>query len=254
LKEAVETTRKELMAAFEKDALLRASAEIAAVRSTLGETLGEFDAKLMDEAAEVIRQRALERGRMIARLAFLAGFPPGRTRKVPVPWRTALDEEWAKEADQLRRDLLQWDDETYRRIEELVASHHSLQARAREQVEGAVEAIRAAARRSAESRVQEAMTAVAGLRLEDLMADKPLALPALTGGSFVEVPTVNLKISSPEIDPAVADLPVRSRVKRNLEIFLRLHGYKLAKPGEGKDVTGEFILWLEKRLSGHLQN
>ncbi len=254
LKEQLETTEQELLAAFEKDALIQASTEIATLRSALGDTLGEFDSRLLEEASAIIQSRATERGRMLARLAFLAGFPPGKTRKSNVPWPTALNEDWAREADQLREKLRAWDQETYMRLDELVATHHNLQTSARERVQKAIEAIRSTARQSAVTRAQEVMTSVGGIRLDDLMADEPLVPPTVSAGDSVQVAATRLNVSAIHSSAETGGSAARQRAQRHLEIFLRLHGYKLAQPGQGKDATGEFITWLQKRLSGHSQN
>lgn len=252
LRQQTDQTLASLTAAYERGALVESAGEVAELRSRLQRTLAELDARLLDAAARIVRSRAPQRGRLLARLAFLAGYPPSRPRKSGVPWGSALEAQWAREVAELKEQVNAWDDETYDLLERMVTQHHEGRTVAQAAVNAQIRELRESAREKA-ARAVEALLGDGGeASLGDLIADNPPP-PRRIGRVISDVPSLSVRLSKPELGDRSA--PSADRLMGILDIFLRVHGYKLSgSPSAGRDVTGEFIAWLKTTQNGHSES
>jgi|GEM_PF-5971660 len=246
--EQTNQTLVSLTEAYERRALMESAADVAELRARLRRSLAEFDERLLENAERIIRSRAPQRGRLLARLAFLAGFPPSRPRKSPIPWATALDSEWARETADLKERIEAWDDETYRLLDRMVEQHHD----SRDAVASAVSAQIRQLRESVRERASREVAALLGdggqAWLGDLIADNP---PPASAGSAVTVEVPPMSLRSPRFGAPDQEERPPDALQGRLGIFLRVHGYKQARsPRAGRDATGEFIAWLKTTQNG----
>lgn len=248
LREQTDYTLASLTEAYERRALMESAADVAELRARLRRSLAEFDQRLLENAERIIRSRAPNRGRMLARLAFIAGFPPSRSRKSPIPWATALDSEWAREAADLKQQIEAWDDETYHLLDRMVAQHHdsrdAVAAAVRAQIRDLHESVRERASREVAALLGDGGQASLG----DLIADNP---PPASSASAVSVEVPPLPLRSPMFAAPPQEERPPDALPGRLGIFLRVHGYKLARSSRaGRDATGEFIAWLKTTQNG----
>lgn len=227
---------------------LRATARALAsdLRESLRERISEGHEESLSAIERIIEASAEERGPKVVRLALLVGWPDdGRSDFIRFADQSGpVEESWNAEADRLRAEL---------------RAHDAVVARQLEAVLAGFDDVIAAERASNEQRVQdelrkadEAAAQRARLRFQETAK---LTLPRLLVGerSFAEsreattldVPGVGgtaVNVPVPEtLAPAVQTL--RSR----LDIWLAVHGYKLAEgPEHAPDYTGDFIAWIRQ--------
>lgn len=252
LRQQTEQTLASLTEAYERRAMVESAGEIAELRARLRRTLTELDSELMETAEQTVRARAPERGRLLARLAFLAGFPVSRPRRSNVPWSSALDAEWAREVAELKKRIDSWDDETYALLDRMVSQHHEGREAVRAAVSAQIRELRESAREKASRDVSALLGAGGEASLGGLIADNPS--PSRRASEVTaDVPPLTVRLSKPEVGDRF--VPASDRLDGLLDIFLRVHGYKLAgSRSAGRDATGEFIAWLKTTQNGHSES
>lgn len=254
LRDQTDQTLASLTSSYERQALVESAAEVAELRVRLRETLTSFDERLLDEAAALLRERSPERGRMLARLAFLAGFPPTRPRKSRVPWASALDSLWAKEVAGLKQRMEAWDDETYRMLSQMVAQHHGSREAVIATINAQIHALRESLRERAAHKAATLLHDGGQAALGELIADNPVPR-AKESRAIAQVPPAIWKAPTVQPPNPGAAPPPEEVLSTRLSIFLRVHGYKLAQgPRQGRDATGEFITWLKTTQNGHSES
>lgn len=214
---------------------LRLTAEIAARIRFRADVVAE-------QISSLISVNAPERGRVIVRLALLAGWPDtGGLHFVPIAHTSVVEEQWKKEADDLRKRLFAMNTKLESELDALLTAERKLTDTERAQL----------ARQIAESLKNAEAEAItrARRRISATGREKPpsLLLQSLPlkgeAARFASVPGTRAAVSPPPSPPNLP-LPVDT-VQARLNIWLRLRGYKLASgPARSvPDKTGEFIAW-----------
>ena len=213
--------------------------------------LREIEAARLEGAQDVIarlRERFdaynAKRAPLVARLAFLVGFPDPGAR--PTDAVTEASRRAAAEAATIRTRLAELDrdfDAYVKGLQDTAAAELAAQlAKLREEF--------AAARRDLESRaIREAREQVARVAAEldlRLGGGEPVALPAVPARSV----TLPASEGLPRVDFTPASPPDRltSRLRAELRIWSGLRRTRVVSPGPGvRDATAEFEKWRQNR-------
>ena len=120
-------TLAELEEAYRRQLIAAANAEAVTMTSELSDKVRARADAAVEQIAAIINTTAPQRGRVIARLALLAGWPDkGGLRFVPIARKSVIEEQWKKEADELRKNLLALDAQLGKQIDAIVDADRQL--------------------------------------------------------------------------------------------------------------------------------
>ena len=192
---------------------------------------------------------AVQRAPLIARLTSLVGFPDPNPNSVPPPADTpAFLVARLKEADDIRKQIAQMDAAYENKIQDLLAQAGNQYNVDLAAIQKQVDQDRQVAMRRAESEaVAEAAKTYKSLR-PILMGPSQVDLPGEAAQSL-QLPAVPPPISAPEVRERTLNANERRAILRSqLNIWLKLNGYDLAKSPDGvKDMTAQFEQWRKDR-------
>ena len=201
---------------------------------------------IVTESLRYIMATAPHRGRLVARLSLIVGFPDPGPRQGPLPeGASGVERELAEHADRLRADIVQMDAGFEGWIKALLEEERALSETGREYLAVRIEEAyrRAAAEAARES--AERMERTGRLELPSLL-DTSAGRLAAQPERRVEVPVAEARLHTAQ-DPQPWT-PRKEVVETQLRIWLRIQGYKLAGgPGGAPDKTAEFVAWLSQR-------
>ena len=236
-------TLSELEEAYRRQLIATANSEAVTMTSELSEKVRARADAAVDQIAGIINATAPQRGRVIARLALLAGWPDkGGLRFAPIARTSVIAEQWKKEAAELRKNLLALDAQLGKQIDTIVDADRQLTESERADLAKRIKTSISVADERARARAGERLRTTGRMTLPTLLTRSARALPGQPASSLTVPGT--LVAWNPAQYPPPMPAPVEAFAER-LNIWLRIHGYKLAA-GHARgvpDMTGEFIVW-----------
>ena len=252
----METERTETLNKLEAAYRLELRAGAIGKANAEEEAFHERARKRIDDAiesiSEWIREIAAERGRLAVRYTLAISRKARSGMPKSVSGADAAAKRLRAEVDSLLEQMARLDQELDRRITGLLTEvqtrNEAEKARLAESKQAQIRQADELARQKAEKRLME----TGRLELPDLLDAGASSLPGQ--------PERRLSLT-----PAEASLPTARKLRTlqlsedvlsaRLNIWLRLHGYKLADGREtGRDKTGEFLDWINTQRVGRFQS
>ncbi|MDQ2986092.1 MAG: hypothetical protein M3R13_05155 [Armatimonadota bacterium] len=227
---------------------LRASARVLAadLREALRERSTEGSEASISAISSILEASAEVRGPIIVRLGLLVGWPDdGRSDFVRfASQKGPVEEAWDAEAARLRAELEEHDRWVTRRIEAILSQFDEMIASERTLNEQRIQAEIRRADAMAANMARERFAETARLTLPRLLSGASTVMPG-RGATTLSIPG-STGTETRTQEPAAFPIPYEV-LRSRLEIWLEIHGYKLA-PGAGSapDLTGEFIAWINQ--------
>lgn len=245
----IEQRRRETARRLEEIAERATAQQSDALERSLAGTRAQEYYAWMDEAAARTRipfERYAPRiGELRRELANLIPFPGTKPRTAP---RDAIAERQQARAKAIVEEI-DGLDAAYRVEIRAIYAAVDRRLKEREQTDRAAVASFRAQARSASLRAQRALLADASTRPENLVSQGgPASIKGVAGRtlrtSAASSAAIEMRSASPKVPSDVI-------LQRDLEIWLSLNGFRLAKPGErGTDKTQEFIQWRNQHKLG----
>lgn len=204
---------------------------------------------LIEEVSQWIRNEAAEVGEIKLRLALIEGYPNPRPRSPEVLRKSVVEKMWAEEADDLKRRLEALDKSFSTKLQARLEQENSFWGSEITRIEALVKKTRLEAQTAARALAQQRIEETGRLQLPVLLDEAELQKES---HSEIHVELQSLSVKPRWRETSVTQPPVDKILKTKLDIWLSVHGYKLANsPGKGEDKTLEFIAWLNQNKVGH---
>lgn len=242
----MEKLRASLEAAYFRELEADVEATARQLTSDLAADARERADAVVAESLRYIRATAPRRGRLVARLSLIVGFPdPGPTQRPLPEGASGVERELAESADRLRAGIAQMDAGFEQWINALLEAERVLSETGREDLAARIEEAYRRAATEAAREAAERMERTGRLELPSLL-DTSAGRLAAQPERRIEVPVAEARLRpAQELEPWT---PRKEVVETQLRIWLRIQGYKLARGPEGApDKTAEFVSWLSQR-------
>jgi hypothetical protein len=237
----------ELVNAYTRELAVEASALVKQRRDALDRRLRDAFDRTMQLVSNLVARSAPDRARLIVRVALISGWPDARKRSDEEVRRSAVLQQWEREAEDLRARIAAHDQEVDQELNTLLAADAAMTSAERSQIAREVrdilDRVEGEAKRLAAERIADTNRAA----LPDLVG-RIEERPAVHPGKRIDIPAASARMGSATV-PDLAALP--EDVSAYLDIYIRVHGYKLARtPLGAEDKTSEFIAWLKDHSVG----
>lgn len=236
------STLQDLTEAYAADLRARAATEIATLGANIAEARRGRAGLAVEAISLLVGAKADERGRIVARLALLAGWPDsGGSRFVPIARTSVVEPLWKAEASLMRDELAELDKQVEAQIDAVLERYEARYTAEKEDLAEAAKAKYRMAAEEAERRAFARMSSTERQSLPRLLTESMAPLPDI-GATSLTIPAAQAAAQAPR-SPAALPEPLEAITAR-LNIWLRVRGYKLAAgPTLAPDKTGEFIAW-----------
>lgn len=237
------TLQSELEENYLRVVLADARAEIAAIRRSQSGDMRSRADTAMEEISHLVQSNAASRAQMIFRAALIVGWPKIRGYSERELSRSKLLRDWDAEGRALHARISENErmlDETMVRILRSVDQLNEQQAAA---IEAEVRAILRRADQRAAQMTRERLEETKRADLPPLLESDYIAAQPQTS-RVASLPGVQARMGASEAPPFQEGPVIPAHLEEKLDIFLRVHGYKLGG-STSTDKTAEFIAWLK---------
>ncbi|HWP30721.1 MAG TPA: hypothetical protein VNK96_03205 [Fimbriimonadales bacterium] len=251
--ELMESERMRIVRDLETAYLDRFMMEVEATKNKLLDQLHTEATQrieaLIEEVSQWIRNEAQEVGEIKLRLALIEGYPKPRPRNPEVLRKSAVERMWAEEAANLKRRLNALDESFSTKLQARLEKENIFWASEITRIEELVKKTRLEAQTAAKALAQQRIEETGRLQLPVLLDEAELQRES---HPEIHVELQGLSVKPRWRETPLTPPPIDKILKTKLDIWLSVHGYKLAKsPEDGEDRTLEFIAWLNQNKVGH---
>jgi hypothetical protein len=210
--------------------------------------VGDEEAKLAKEIARLVMLQSKRRGVVLARLAFLIGFPDPQT-KAPANLPSKVASDYWAEVNRLRAELVKIDADFTQQANQATAQKSQTLDEASRKLRIRFAELQAAAEERAANEAEVELKRLANRVGLQLAERPPIRLPKLEGRSkTLTLPNTPINPVPLEIKDSIDHKAV---VESQIDIWIALQGYERVKrSSQGRDATREFIEWRRNRHLG----
>jgi hypothetical protein len=233
------------ISAYRAQLLAAARVTAATLESELAERADARAEQAIDATYSLVTQNVDERAKILARLALLTKWPElVQLNFFPIARSSAVRDKWESEAKQLREDLSALDRSVSDRIDAILSGNRALLDAESKELARRIQSEFDKAETEAIEKARQRLTS-ADRKIPSLLTTRQSILHPSAGGA-ITIPAV--VFDEPPIPEPVALPPPSDAIQTRLNIWARIHGYKLGRgPNGAVDKTGEFIAWINHR-------
>lgn len=247
-KRALRDLRAHLYRAYSKDVELNRAGKEA----VLEELRRKEYAAAQEQHSALLSRASVRRGQILARASFLAGFPLSSVPPfIASPDDPAWRKRWAQEFARLSKELAELDAQFKSEASRLAAeaSEGAYQRRADLEIEIVGQRNDAADKATIEA--EKSLRADEAERPARLLRRHAISLDSIAEKSVaIRMPAKGLP-SDAMSHAVLSESSQLDALQTELRVFLAARGYALAKSSnEGRNVTKEFLVWIQKHRLG----
>ena len=233
------------ISAYRAQLLAAARVTAASLESDLAERTDARAEQAIDATYSLVTQNVDKRAKILARLALLTKWPElVQLNFFPIARTSAVRDKWDAESNQLREDLSALDRSVSERIDAILSGNRALFDAESKELARRIQSEFDKAETEAVEKARQRL-ASSDRRIPNLLTLRQDVLHPSAGGALT-IPAV--AFDEPPIPEPEALPPPSDAIRTRLNIWARIHGYKLGRGPDGAaDKTGEFIAWINHR-------